>query len=241
MQLLPGPDRGPFVHVAATEDVLRTLDRNLLTADESRRCARLHHPADRDARAAAHLLVRWSAARLTGRAIETLELVQWCPDCGSTEHGRPSLAGLLAVHVSLGRTRGAVVVGVDWDPIGVDIELARSGDDLDVAPLSLALTDAEVLRVRSAHEPAETFLRHWALKECLAKAGVATLDEFARIELDRTGARRTADGRTRRRHGSLHLVDWFDPGLAAVVAAAGFRPPVVGSFPAIGHSADERT
>jgi len=212
--------------------LLRSLDPGLLTADERRGCARLDQPADRDARAAAHLLVRWSAAQLTGRAVETLELVQHCPDCGSAEHGRPSLSSLPAVHVSLARTRGAVVAGVGRDPVGVDIEASRSGDDLGAAPLALALTDAEILRVRSAPEPATAFLRHWTLKECLVKAGAATLDTLPRVEIDAATARRDVDGRTRRRHGSLHLMDWFDPTLDAVVAAAGAGPPVVGSFPA---------
>lgn len=237
----PHRRRGPLVHAAGPDDVLRTLDRRLLTADERRRCAELRRPADRDARAAAHLLVRWSAAQLTGEAIETLELVQHCPDCGSADHGRPSLPSVPAVHLSLARTRGAVVAGAGWDPVGVDVETARSGDDLSPAPLALALSDAETVRVRSAHEPAMTFLRHWALKECLVKAGVATLDTLSQIEIDLPTARRTADGRSRTRHGSLHLVDWFDPSLDAVVAAAGAGPPMVGYFPLAGRPADDHT
>jgi 4'-phosphopantetheinyl transferase len=238
--LRPGV-RGPLVHAAGTDVVLRALDRRLLTADERRRCARLRQPADRDARMAAHLLVRWSAAQLTGQSMETLEIVQRCPSCGSADHGRPSVASLPAVHVSFARTRGAVVAAAGWDPVGVDVESARPRERLGDSALSLGLTDAEIARVQSAQEPAMAFLRHWTLKECLVKAGVATLDTLPRVELDLSSTGRTTDGRSRTRYGSLHLLDWFDPGLDAVVAAAGARPPVVGHLPVDGRPVADRT
>ncbi|MGY1617069.1 4'-phosphopantetheinyl transferase family protein [Geodermatophilus sp. SYSU D00691] len=219
--------------------MLRTLDHRLLTAVELRRCAALRHPDDRDARAAAHLLVRWNAAQLTGLPIETFEVTQRCPDCGSADHGRPSLSGLPAVHVSLAHTRGAVVTGAGRQPVGVDIEAVRPRDGLEAAGLPLALTEAEVIRVRSAPDPAREFLRHWVLKECLVKVGVATLDSARDIEIDPRTMRVGPDGRTRTRHGQLHLVDWFDGTLDAVVAAAGAALPVVGSFAGGRTSADD--
>ena len=221
------PDRGPLVLLARPEDVLRAGDEHLLTSRERQRAGALRSRADHDAHVAAHLLVRHCAAALTGRPLEDLELVQQCAECGSTEHGRPSIAGLPDLHVSLAHTRGAVVAGADRRPIGVDVEGARTRD-LDPAVLAHTLTAAETARVRSASDPPFAFLRHWVRKECLVKVGAVTLDELPRAELD-PGTEQDAEGRARGRFGPLHLVDWFDPTLDVAVAAAAHEPPVVGS------------
>ncbi|MCV2490675.1 4'-phosphopantetheinyl transferase superfamily protein [Geodermatophilus sp. YIM 151500] len=224
------PVRGPLVLVAHPAAVLEQWDENILTASERRRGAALAHRADREAYVAAHLLVRHCAAALTGRIPGTVELVQRCSECGSTEHGKPSIAGVPDLHVSLAHTRGAVVAGAGWQPIGVDVE-GSSGLDADPAVLAYALTTAETSRVRSAPEPSVAFLRHWVRKECLVKVGAVTLDELARVELELATERAASDGRTLSRFGSLHLVDWFDRDLDAVVAAAAESPPLVDAFP----------
>jgi 4'-phosphopantetheinyl transferase len=222
------PDRGPLVVLARPDDVLRAGGERLLTPRERQRAGALRHRADRDAYVAAHQLVRHCAAALTGRPVEALELVQECADCGSTEHGRPSIAGVPGLHVSLAHTRGAVVAGADRRPIGVDVEGARTRD-LDPAVLAHTLTAAETTRVRAASDPPSAFLRHWVRKECLVKVGVVTLDELSRVELDPATEQDGGEGRTRSRFGPLHLVDWVDPTLGVAVAAAAHRPPVVGS------------
>ena len=220
------PDRGPLVVLARPGDVLRAGGEHLLTPRERQRAGALRHRADRDAYVAAHQLVRHCAAALTGRPVDALELVQECADCGSTEHGRPSIAGVPGLHVSLAHTRGAVVAGADRRPIGVDVEGART-KDLDPPVLTHTLTAAEATRVRAASDPPSAFLRHWVRKECLVKLGVVTLDELSRVELDPTTEQDAGEGRTRSRFGPLHLLDWFDPTLDVAVAAAAHGPPVL--------------
>ncbi|HWU05818.1 MAG TPA: 4'-phosphopantetheinyl transferase superfamily protein [Streptomyces sp.] len=222
--------QGPLVVAASPEEVLRTMDPHLLTASERRRGAVLRHPADRHSHAAAHLLVRYCAAALTGRPVGTLALVQRCADCGSTDHGKPSLTGLPDLHVSLAHTRGAVVAGVDGYPVGVDVEDSRV-HEIDPAVMTYTLTAAEVGRVQSARDPSTAFLRLWVRKECLVKIGVVTLDGLSRIEIDPGTERDVGAGRTVGRFGSLHVADWFDEALQVVIAAAGSEPPIVGSFP----------
>jgi 4'-phosphopantetheinyl transferase len=223
------PVRGPLVLLAGPAEVLRLGGEHLLTAEERQRAAALRHPADREAHAAAHLLVRHCAAAVTGRPVGVLRLEQRCAECGSTAHGRPSIAGLPGVHVSLAHTRGAVVAGADRQPIGVDVERARPGGP-DPAVLDYTLTVAERARVRSAEDPSAAFLRHWVRKECLVKAGAVALDRLPEVELDPRTERPAGGGRMRGRSGPLHLVDWFDPALDVAVAAAGHEPPVVGSL-----------
>ncbi len=224
------PDPRPLVLLARPGDVLHVGDERLLTPRERDRAGALRSRADRDAHVAAHLLVRHCAAALTGRPVEALELVQECAECGSTEHGRPSIAGLPELHVSLAHTRGAVVAGADRQPIGVDVEGAQTRA-LDPAVLTYTLTAAETARVRSASDPSAEFLRHWVRKECLVKVGAVPLDELARVELDPTTEQDAEQGRTRGRFGHLHLVDWFDLTLDVAVAAVGHEPPVVGAIP----------
>ena len=225
---------GPLVLAVRPADVLRTVDRGVLTPSERQRGAALAHTADRDAHAAAHLLVRCCAAALTGRAVDSLELVQECADCGSTDHGRPAIAGLPDLHVSLAHTRGAVVAGADWRPVGVDVESARARGT-SPAVMTYALSPAEIDRVRSARDRSAAFLRHWTRKESLVKVGAVTLDRLSTIDLDPGSERDGGAGRTSARFGSLYLLDWFDAELDAVIAAAGWSPPVVGSFPLAGR------
>ncbi|MGY1914928.1 4'-phosphopantetheinyl transferase family protein [Blastococcus sp. SYSU DS0973] len=228
------PLRRPLVFVARPAAVLEAGDQHLLAESERRRGAALRLPADREAHAAAHLLARYCAAALTGRPVATLELVQRCPDCGSTEHGRPSIAGLPDLHVSLAHTRGAVAAGADRRPIGVDVEGANTYDATPAA-MDYALTSAELARVRSAEDPPTAFLRHWVRKECLVKVGVVSLDGLTRVELDPATERNAGGGRTSSRFGSLHLLDWFDRSLGVAIAAAAAEPPAVAAFPVTGR------
>ncbi|WNV76037.1 4'-phosphopantetheinyl transferase superfamily protein [Geodermatophilus sp. DSM 44513] len=212
--------------LARPADVLRAGGRHLLTSAERRRAEALRSPADRDAHVAAHLLVRHCAAVRAGLPVAALELVQRCAECGSPEHGRPSIAGLPDLHVSLAHTRGAVVAGADSRPVGVDVEEARPGPP-DPALLAAALTAAEAAEVRAAADPSAALLRSWVRKECLVKVGALTLDGLSQVALDPAADRAAEDGRRRGRFGPLHLVDWSDPALGAAVAAAGHAPPVV--------------
>ncbi|SNS38325.1 4'-phosphopantetheinyl transferase [Geodermatophilus saharensis] len=228
--------QGPLVVVARARAVLDVLDGGVLTARERRRRDALHHPADRESYAAAHLLVRYCAAAVAGRALATLELVQRCPECGSGDHGRPSVAGLPGLHVSLAHTRGAVVAAADRHPVGVDVEgppARGAGPTVSPHPLpTYTLTPAEIRRVRSAEDPATAFLRSWVRKECLVKVGAATLDDLSRIEVDPCPGPSPGDGPAIGRFGALHVVDWFDDVLGVAVGVAGTGPPRPGALPA---------
>ncbi len=221
---------GPLVLTGRADAVLASAGAWALTASERRRGSALRHPADRTSHAAAHVLVRHCAAALTGRPVGTLELEQHCAECGSTDHGRPSMTGLPDLHVSLAHTRGAVAAAADWRPVGVDVE-ALTVRDVDLAVLTHTLTAAEIGQVRAADDPATAYLRHWVRKECLVKIGAATLDDLARIEIDPGTEHEIGVGVVAGRFGSLHVVDWFDHTLDAAVAAAAWETPTRATFP----------
>lgn len=207
--------------------VLRTLDAALLTAAEWRRVAALRHPADREAYVAAHLLARWCAAALTRRPIDSLDMEQRCPGCGSREHGKPGLRGLPGVHVSLSRTRQAVAAAAGWDAVAVDVE-AGSGDFLAAMPV--ALSAAERKQVLAAPDRRGAFLRHWVRKECLVKIGATTLDALGEVDLAEVRETIGSDGRVRSRFRDVHMVHWSDSAWGVTIAAAGAEYPQIRPF-----------
>ncbi len=138
-----------------------------LTGAERARHDRLRFAADRDAYRAAHLLVRACAGELLGVAPERVRLQQHCPRCGSTDHGRPSIAGEPEVWVSLSHTRGHVAAVAATAACGIDVEsVAGSIPRAALTPRERTWLDAEP-------DPLRAFTRLWVRKEALVKAGVA--------------------------------------------------------------------
>lgn len=222
------PARRPLVVVATPAEVLADTDVGLLDAAERQRSAFLRDPADRAAYVAAHLLVRRCAAALSGRPVADLVVQQWCADCGTAGHGRPSIAGSPELHISWAHTRSAVVAAASWHPVGVDVEtLPPNGSGTGRFP---GLAPAERWQLRSAADPSLLALRHWVRKECLVKAGVVSLDGAHRVDLSRVVERHDRAGRSVGRYRGLRLVDWRDPVRRALVAVAGAGVPMVRSL-----------
>ncbi|MCZ2839794.1 4'-phosphopantetheinyl transferase family protein [Modestobacter sp. VKM Ac-2985] len=220
-----GLRRAPLVVVASPDEVLAGADVGLLGAAERARSAALQDPADRAAYVAAHLLVRRCAAALTGRPLTDLAVHQWCTDCRTAGHGRPSLVDLPDVHVSWSHSRGAVVAAAAWRPVGVDVEeFPAEGQAAGRFP---GLAPAEQQQVRSAVDAPLLALRHWARKECLVKTGTTTLAGMGRVDLSRLTERRDRAGRAVSRYRGLYLTDWCDPAREVLVAVAGAAAPVV--------------
>lgn len=178
-----------------------------LTGAERARHDRLRFAADRDAYAAAHLLVRACAAEVLGVPAHRVRLEQRCPRCGEAGHGRPSVAGEPGLYVSLSHTRGYVAAVAATVPCGVDVEtVAASIPRAAVTPPEQRWLDAQP-------DPLRAFTRLWVRKEALVKAGVR--DEPGSIEV--LVASGPAD-----RHAGLSLREW------AAAPLAGGSPPAFG-------------
>ncbi|MFJ9949820.1 4'-phosphopantetheinyl transferase family protein [Kitasatospora sp. NPDC091207] len=218
----------PLAAVSASADVLRHPEagEHLLTTVERERAARFRHASGRVDFTAAHILVRLCAARLLGVPVTGLTLAQNCPDCGKGDHGRPYLPDHPDVQVSLSHTRGVVAAAAGYQPVGVDVELTdRSGALLDVA--GRVLSPAELRQVEAHPEPGKAFLRLWVRKESLIKLGRAGLDTLATVDLSALPLDVPADRPLRSRHQDLHLLDWADARLGAVVSVVSTTEPRV--------------
>jgi 4'-phosphopantetheinyl transferase len=144
----------------------------LLGAAERDRLARLRREADRAGYATAHALLRLVAAAWTGQAPDALVLGATCLTCGGP-HGKPHLeGGDPAVHVSLSRAAGQVVVVAvtRLGPIGVDAEV-ESAVDFDGFD-AVALAPGEQRAVADLPDDRRSSGRAvlWARKEAVLKA-----------------------------------------------------------------------
>jgi 4'-phosphopantetheinyl transferase len=215
--------------VVSTEEVLNhpAARPHLLTPVEQHRAAAFRFDRDRDDFVAAHLLVRLCAGRLLGVPADALSLVQHCADCGSREHGRPSLAGLPDVHISLSHTQGVVAAAVGRQRVGVDVERATVFDTA-LGAAERVLSDAELRMMRAVARPDRYFLRQWVRKESLVKIGETRLGDMAQADLSALPVD-TPDGSPYlSRHGELYVLDWTDERRDAVAAVVSAGRPKLG-------------
>ncbi|WP_329613873.1 4'-phosphopantetheinyl transferase superfamily protein [Streptomyces brevispora] len=169
----PSPCHGHVVAaVATTAEVLAhpELDADMLAPWERRRLTRIRVPARRDDVVAARLLLRLCASRFTGRAPGAHDLVQFCPECGQYEHGRPSLRDSPRTGVSMSHAHGLVAAAAGPGAVGIDVEPStrRPGP---MAVLRRMLPEADLETAAASPDPGPELLRAWVRREALLKAG----------------------------------------------------------------------
>ena len=190
-----------IVRFAAVAEV--DTDLGLLTSAERGRHERLVAEADKQAYAAAHVLVRECAAELLGAARGEIVIEQRCARCGSVEHGAPSVADA-AVQVSLSHARGQVAAVAATRRCGIDVERVSRGPDR-------ALSPREVAWVTGQEDAAYAFTRLWVRKEALVKAGHGSMAAAQRLDvLDEDGPADQVEG--------ARLTQWEGSGFLGAVA-----------------------
>ena len=108
---------------AVTDDLLSRLD------DDTRHRVLRYQQPERDRTLVGHATLRRLLAPELGVAPETIALTRTCANCGSREHGKPSLAGIDGVEFSLSHSADLVAIAIAGVPVGVDVELRSTGTD----------------------------------------------------------------------------------------------------------------
>ena len=183
-------------------------DLGLLSIAERARHERLVADADKQAYAAAHVLVRECAADLLGTAREEIVIEQRCARCDSTEHGAPSVAGAAAVRVSLSHTRGQVAAVAAGRRCGIDVEKVSRGPDR-------ALSPREAAWVAGQEDAAYAFTRLWVRKEALVKAGHGSMAAAQRLDVLSGGPSGDVPAGE---VGEVRLTQWEGSGFLGAVA-----------------------
>jgi 4'-phosphopantetheinyl transferase len=227
-----GPDSlgAPLAVLAAADEVLGLpeADERLLSAVEMERADRFRHESSRREFVAAHLLVRFCAARLLGVRPAEVAFAQRCPGCGQDGHGRPLLTDRPDVHLSLAHTDGVVAAAAGPAPVGIDVEaISRKAPEPEL--LAQVLTPAEVDLVTGHADPAGAFLRQWVRKEALIKIGRAELDTLSALDLSALPLEPSPAEPARHRFEDLHLVDVTDPLRGVLAAVVSPVPPLLGT------------
>lgn len=224
-----GTSGRPLAVVAGTNEVLGPVPayERLLTGAERRRADAFLTAGGRADFVAAHVLVRLCAARVLGRPADSLVLEQRCPGCGSGEHGRPALAGLPQVYVSLSHTTGVVAAAAGREPVGVDVERGTLPDSVRGAA-GRVLSAAELAAMREHADGDAYFLRQWVRKECLVKLGRTTLGGLAAVDLSALPVGAEGGPERHSRHGDLYVLDRTDARRDAVATVVSTARPRFG-------------
>jgi len=138
--------------------------------------AQVHVVADRDwdrESASAFDVLRAVLAAHLDREPTDVPLTRRCERCGSTDHGRPRVAGD-RIDVGLAHSGPVLVLAVARDTrVGIDVEIVRDRSQARVDRLAArVLGDRELVAWRAlpVEERPVAFLRAWTTKEAYLKA-----------------------------------------------------------------------
>ncbi|GAA3083453.1 4'-phosphopantetheinyl transferase family protein [Streptosporangium carneum] len=221
--------RDCLVLAGHTDEIYSPTALDLLTDVERERAAAFRHETHRRDFVAAHLLVRRCAARATGVPEDRLTLLQHCDRCGPG-HGRPYIAEIPGLGVSLTHSRGYVCAAAGPGKIGVDAEHVPQGP-LDESLAAQALAPAE----RPLVSDNEALIRLWVRKEALIKRGELTLGDLRDMDLSAL----PVDGTPR--EDEPRRLEWEGRRLLEWRTRSGVAVSVVTDHPALlGRSAGSR-
>lgn len=171
---------------AATLEAMRTeLDDDMLARTNA-----MVREADRRRSIVAHSLLRRLVAACTGQDPAAVRISRTCASCGSTDHGKPSLAtgpgtGRPPLRFNLAHSGDVVAVALaaPGTEVGIDVETIQA--DFDWLPARRhVFTDAEWLATAGPGASAARFAL-WARKEAAAKTtGHGLAIDLAHVAID---------------------------------------------------------
>ena len=82
------------------------------------------------------------------------------------EHGKPLLIGHPEIFFNLSHCKEAAICVVSDQPVGIDVESIREYKE---SLVNYTMNDEEIAQIKSAENPAATFIRLWTMKEATTK------------------------------------------------------------------------
>ena len=110
------------------------------------------------------------------------------------EHGKPSIVGHPEIFFNLSHCKEAAICVVSDQPVGVDVEGIREYKE---SLVNYTMNDEEIAQIKSAENPASTFIRLWTMKEATTKLIGTGISNDMKTVLDTTKYRYTTVDRQR--------------------------------------------
>ena len=82
------------------------------------------------------------------------------------EHGKPLIIGHPEIFFNLSHCKEAAICVVSDQPVGIDVESIRGYKE---SLVNYTMNDEEIAQIKSAENPAATFIRLWTMKEATTK------------------------------------------------------------------------
>ena len=82
------------------------------------------------------------------------------------EHGKPLIIGHPEIFFNLSHCKEAAICVVSDQPVGIDVESIREYKE---SLVNYTMNDEEIAQIKSAENPAATFIRLWTMKEATTK------------------------------------------------------------------------
>ena len=101
------------------------------------------------------------------------------------EHGKPSIVGHPEIFFNLSHCKEAAICVVSDQPVGVDVEGIREYKE---SLVNYTMNDEEIAQIKSAENPASTFIRLWTMKEATTKligTGISNDTKYRYTTVDR--------------------------------------------------------
>ena len=104
------------------------------------------------------------------------------------EHGKPSIVGHPEIFFNLSHCKEAAICVVSDQPVGVGVEGIREYKE---SLVNYTMNDEEIAQIKSAENPASTFIRLWTMKEATTKLIGTGISNDMKTVLDTTKYRYT--------------------------------------------------
>lgn len=207
---------------------------SMLDATEMRRWERMIPDQVRQDFLASHAALRTILADyLNVQPAEVLFAAEPCWGCGGP-HGRPTLRDSPQLFFSLSHARGAAVVAVAQERVGVDLErLSARANILEIVPLLHRDEQRSLALIRESVDRADAALACWVRKEAVLKAigcGIVLGADVLSVGVGPPNARHNSQGSYTSDAGRVlnwRSVSWPNGSYAIGLATAGSAPSVL--------------